>query len=143
MITPDTFYRLRAAQRRSAQEQQLLSGHDWILATVGVQLLSALYPLFAWFNHEMLGAGAHVGLHPRSHVVVALGLAAAFAVLGLWARYAPFRAALVAVIVYLFVLGATGLADPNSLLSGAIVKSLVLVGLLQAARTGYLRRRAL
>jgi hypothetical protein len=143
MISPGTFHRLRAAQLRSAREQQLLSGREWILAAVVVQLLSALHPLFAWFNYVLFGAVRSSGPHPRVDAAVALGLALVFAVLGWWARYAPFRAAVIAVIVYVVVLGTIGLTDPDSLLSGAIVKSLVLVGLLQAAHTGYLRRRAL
>ena len=37
MIPPELLHRLRLAQRRSAQEQQLLSGRDWILVAGLVQ----------------------------------------------------------------------------------------------------------
>ncbi len=142
MISPDVFHRLRAAQLRSAHEQQLLSGREWILIVAFVQALSALHPLFAWINRALLGDGTHGGLHPSINFAASLGLAIALATLAWWARFAPFRAAVVAVIVYLVVQGALGFVDPRSLLSGAIVKSLVLVGLLQAARTAFLRHRA-
>jgi hypothetical protein len=143
MISPEVFHRLRAAQSRSAYEQRLLSGRDWLLVAFFVQLLAALHPLFAWINHTRLGAGLHEGLHPGINFAATLALAAALASLWLWARYAPFRATVAAVIVFVAVHGALGFADPGVLLSGAVVKSLVLLGLLQAANTGYLRHRPL
>jgi hypothetical protein len=143
MIPPEIYYRLRAAQHRAAHEQKLLSGRDWILAACFVQLLSALYPLFAWLNYVLFGVGPREGMHPGINFAVTLALAVAFAVLWLWARHAPYRASLAAVIVFVLVQGALGFIDPYILLSGAVVKALVLVGLLHAVRTGYLRHRPL
>jgi hypothetical protein len=143
LIPPEILHRLRAAQHHAAHEQQLLSGRDWILVACFAQLLSALYPLFAWFNHLLFGAGPRAGLHPGIDFAVTITLAAAFAALWLWARHAPFRASLTAVIIFVLVQGALGFVDPEVLLAGAVVKALVLVGLLHAMRTGYLRHRAL
>ncbi len=143
MLPPETLVRLREAQRRSAHEQQLLSGRDWILIAMCVQLLSALHPLFVWINVLLLDAPSPVHAEPAIALVAALGLAAALGLLSWWAKYAPFRAAVVAVLAFLAAQATVGYFDPGALISGAIVKSIVLVGLLQAARIGHFRRRAL
>jgi len=82
-------------------------------------------------------------LHPGIDFAVTITLAGVLAALWLWARHAPFRASLAAVIIFILVQGALGFVDPEVLLAGAVVKALVLVGLLHAMRTGYLRHRAL
>ncbi|MCM2276273.1 MAG: hypothetical protein NDI75_15940 [Candidatus Didemnitutus sp.] len=143
MITPDHLHRLRLAQRRSAQEQQLLSGRDWILVAGIVQLLSGLHPLFVLINQRVLGASPRPGIAPGLELAADVVLAAAFVLLWRWARYAPFRAAMTAIVTFLVVHGVLGLIEPRTLLAGAIVKSLILVGLVHAARTGYLRHRPL
>lgn len=143
MISPEIFHCLRTAQHRAAQEQQLLSGRDWILVAGVVQLLGALYPLFAWINQVLLGGGPRPGLHPGVSVMAEVALALLLVVLWLWARFAPFRAAMLAIVVFLLVHGALGLVEPRTLLTGAIVKTVVLLGLVHAARTGYLRHRPL
>lgn len=143
MISPEVFHRLRAAQHRAVQEQRLLSGRDWLLVAGFVQILTALHPLFAWINNAVLGGDLHRGLHPVAHITASLVLAATLVVLWLWARHAPFRAAVTGVIAFVLVHGALGFADPSAFLSGAVVKSLILLGLLHAARTGYLRHRPL
>lgn len=143
MLPPETLVRLREAQRRSAHEQQLLSGRDWILIAMGVQLLSALHPLFVWINVLLLKSPSPVREEPAIVLAAALGLAAVLGLLSWWANYAPFRAAVAAVIAFLVTQAAVGYFDPGALVSGAIVKSIVLLGLLQAARIGYFRHRAL
>ncbi|HEX2854293.1 MAG TPA: hypothetical protein VHO24_13740 [Opitutaceae bacterium] len=143
MITPELLHRLRLAQRRSAQEQQLLSGRDWILVAGLVQLLSGLHPLFVLINQRVLGSAPRPGVPPGVELAAEVALAAAFVLLWRWARYAPFRAAMTAVVAFLLVHGALGLLEPRTLLAGAVVKSLILVGLVHAARTGYLRHRPL
>lgn len=143
MISPELLHRLRLAQRRSSEEQQLLSGRDWILVAGLVQLLSGLHPLFVLINQRVLGSPLRSGVAPGSQLAAEVVLAAAFVFLWLWARYAPFRAAMTAMVAFLLVHGALGLIEPRTLLAGAIVKSLILVGLVHAARTGYLRHRPL
>jgi hypothetical protein len=143
MISPQLLHRLRTAQRRSAEEQQLLSGRDWILVAGLVQLLSGLHPLFVLINQRVLGAPLRPGVAPGIQLAAEVVLAAVFVVLWLWARFAPFRAAGTAIVAFLLVHGALGLFEPRTLLAGAIVKSLILVGLVHAARTGYLRHRPL
>jgi len=143
MISTDVFHRLRAAQNRAVHEQRLLSGRDWLLVAGFVQILTALHPLFAWVNNAVLGGDLHRGLRPVIPFTATLTLAAVLVMLWLWARHAPFRAAVTGVIAFVLVHGALGYVDPSALMSGAVVKSLVLLGLLQAARTGYLRHRPL
>jgi hypothetical protein len=143
MNSPELLHRLRIAQRRSAEEQQLLSGRDWILVAGLVQLLSGLHPLFVLINQRVLGSPSRPGVTPGIQLAAEVVLAAAFVLLWLWARYAPFRAAATAIFAFLLVHGALGLVEPHTLLTGVIVKSLILVGLVHAARTGYLRHRPL
>lgn len=144
MLSTEVFHRLRSAQSRSAAEQQLLSGRDWILVAAIVQLFASLYPLYGWINYILLDiASRHAGLHPALMFGITLLLSVLLLALWSWARYAPFRAAVAAVIVYLAIQGGLGLVEPHFLVSGAIVKSAVLLGLLQSVRTGYLRRRPL
>lgn len=143
MISSETLYRLRAAQSRAAHEQHLLSGRDWILVAAVVQLFAALPAALTLINRILLGPGLGENMHPRVSFSASVLLAVALAFLWRWARHAPFRASVVALIVFVAVHGALGFSDPDSLISGAVVKSLVLVGLLQAVRTGHLRHRPL
>ncbi len=143
MNTTEFLHDLRRAQRRAAQEQQILSGQDFILMAGLVQAVSALHPFFLLVNQRVLGSAPRAGLASETQLVAELSLAGLLALLGWWAHYAPFRAAVVAVAAFILVHGGLGLLQPSSLLSGAIVKSLMLVGLLHAARTGYQRHRAL
>ena len=143
MISPDVFHRLRAAQNRAVHEQRLLSGRDWLLVAGIVEMLTALHPLFTWVNDAVLGGARHRGLHPVIPFAVALTLAAVLVTLWLWARHAPFRAAVTGVIAFVLVHGALGFVDPGALMSGALVKSLFLLVLFHAARTGHLRHRPL
>ncbi len=143
MISPGVFHLLRDAQGRAAHEQRLLSGCDWLLVAAFVQLLAAAYPLLAWIHHLLLGEGLQTGLHPGINLFATIILSVTFGVLWFWARYAPFRAAVAAVIAFILIHGALGFADPRVLLSGTIIKALILVGLLHAVRTGYLRHRPL
>ncbi|HEY0947687.1 MAG TPA: hypothetical protein VGD81_20560 [Opitutaceae bacterium] len=144
MITPNLFHQLRAAQSRSAYEQQLLSGREWILVAGLVQFFTALFPLYVWINHSLFDlAPLHSALHPAAYFGISLALSAGLLLLWAWAHFAPFRAALVALLVYVACQAVIGLIEPRVLMSGALVKSVVLLGLLHAARTGYLRHRAL
>ena len=143
MNTTEFLQDLRRAQRRAAQEQQILSGQDFILMAGLVQFVSALHPFFLLVYQRVLGSAPRAGLGTETQLVAELSLAGLLALLGWWAHYAPFRAAATAVVAFILVHGSLGLVQPSSLLSGAIVKSLMLVGLLHAARTGYQRHRAL
>ena len=102
-----------------------------------------MHPLYSWINQTMLGDGPRPGLPPGIRFVAALILAGALVALWSWARHAPFRAALAAVIVFIAIEGTLGFLDPHQLVASAVVKAIVLLGLLHAARTGYQRRRAL
>lgn len=142
MLTSDSFHRLRAAQRRSVREQEILSGRNWILICGLAHVLAAIYPAFLLINRLSLGTPSlNQHLHPGIHVVFTLlpgGLLLGF---WWWARYAPYRAALGALLAYVGIQGALGLLDPRALLMGASFKALAILGLVQAVRIGYRRHR--
>lgn len=142
MLSPDLFHRLRAAQRRSVREQEILSGRNWILICALAHLLAAVYPAFLLFTVIWLDAPSpsqqlHPGLTLASTVFTGIVL------LGFWwwARYAPYRGALAALVVYLIIQGVIATLDPRQLLVGATLKALIILGLVQAVRTGFRRHR--
>jgi H+/Cl- antiporter ClcA len=144
MIAIDVFHRLRAAQQRSAREQELLSGRNWILVCALVHLAALVRPVFLWFNvWQLHSPSLQQHLHPGINVAATLLTAALLLLFWWWARFAPFRAALAALIVFLLIQGGLAFLDPRQLLIGASIKALVTLGLIQAIRTGFHRHRAL
>lgn len=144
MIEPDVFYRLRAAQLRAVHEQEVLSGRNWILICAFVHLLAMVYPVFLWIHVLELHSGP---LNQLMHPAVNVGftLLSFFALLGFWwwARYAPYRAAIGALLAFLLIQGIYAYIDPRQLVVGAIAKALILLGLLQAIFVAFRRRRPL
>ena len=134
---------LRECQSRSAREQQILSGRDWLFVTALVQFLTALYPLYRWFTDMTMRTAdeARYGIDMR----VALGMLATTVILLVlwgWAKYAPFRAACVALAFYVLLQVGLAIYDPNHVLDGIASKIIVLLGLIMAVRTGYRRRHS-
>jgi len=134
---------LRESQSRSAREQQILSGRDWLFATALVQFLTALYPLFRWLTNITLRADdpARVTTDMRVALVM-LATTAILFLLWLWAKYAPFRAAITALAFYALLQAGLAIYDPNHVLDGIVSKVVVLLGLIMAVRTGYRRRHS-
>jgi hypothetical protein len=144
MTTLDLLQRLRAAQQRSIREQELLSGRNWILVCALVHFAALLYPLFLWINlWQLHSPSVSQSIHPSVRVISMLIAAGLLLVFWWWAKYAPYRAALGALISFVLVQCAIGWLDPRQLLFGASVKALVLLGLIQAVRIGFRRHRAL
>ena len=138
-----TLRQLRESQSRSAREQQILSGRDWLFATAFVQFLTALYPLYRWLSDTMLvhASDARAGSDMRA----ALGMLSVTAVLLAlwgWAKYAPFRAASVALAFYVLLQVGLAVYSPDHVLDGIASKIIVLLGLIMAVRTGYRRRHS-
>jgi len=111
--------------------------------TALVQFLTALYPLYRWFTDMTMRTAdeARYGIDMR----VALGMLATTAILLLlwgWAKYAPFRAACVALAFYVLLQVGLAIYDPNHVLDGIASKIIVLLGLIMAVRTGYRRRHS-
>lgn len=144
MISPDVFHRLRAAQLRAVREQELLSGRDWILICAGVHVLAMVYPVFLWVNVWLLrSASLNQHLHPA--INVALTVLSGVVLLGFWwwARFAPFRAALNALIAYGLIQAVLAYLDPHQLVVGATFKAVIVLGLIQATAVAYRRHRPL
>jgi len=134
---------LRECQSRSAREQQILSGRDWLFVTALVQFLTALHPLYRWLTDQMMLNVDEARVATDIHVVILmLSTAVILLLLWLWAKYAPFRAACVALAFYVLLQAGLSIYDPNHILDGIASKVIVLLGLIMAVRTGYRRRHS-
>jgi len=138
---PAFFHSLRGSQARSASEQRLLSGRDWLLVCAFVQLLTVLYPIYCYMLSVTFGFLPEKTEHLPALIAALLVLVVVFVLLWWWARYAPFRAALTALLAYLVVHAGIALFIPQAVLDGIASKILVLLGLVLAVRTGWLRHR--
>lgn len=132
---------LRDCQARSAGEQRLLSGRDWLLVAAFVEFLTMLYPVHRYLLASVFGTGTENTAYLPCLIGGMAALIVVLMLLWWWARYAPFRAAVVALFVYLFLHGAIALFLPQMVLDGIASKILVLLGLVLAVRTGWLRHR--
>jgi hypothetical protein len=144
MIPLELFQRLRSAQQRSVREQELLSGRNWILVCALAHLFVSIHPLYLWVNVWMYRSRSlDQPLHPGINVAATLGTSALLFLFWWWARYAPYRAALAALVSFAAVQAGLAVLDPHQLLIGASIKALILLGLIQAVRVGFGRHRAL
>jgi hypothetical protein len=142
-IAPPLFHRLRDAQRRAVHEQEIWSGRSWILICACAHAFLAVHPAFLWFHRSHLPlSGTNAPIHPGVFVAATLLGSVVLAGFGWWARYAPYRAAMGALLAFLALHATLVFLDPHQLLVGAVLEVLLLVGLLQAARVGHRRRRA-
>jgi hypothetical protein len=136
---------LRECQARSAREQQILSGRDWLFVSALVQFLTALYPIYLWMTELSLTHHDGISTVPVYTREIACGMVAVSLILLLlwkWAKFAPFRAACVALLFCLMLNGVAAFCQPQDMLNGLVSKILVLLGLLMAVRTGYRRRHS-
>jgi len=140
---PVLLRQLRESQSRSAREQQILSGRDWLFVTALVEFLTALYPLYRWLTDTLMRTPDEARFAIDMHVAVGLVLTTIILlILWAWAKYAPFRAACTALAFYVLLQAALALYDPNHVLDGIASKIIVLLGLIMAVRTGYRRRHS-
>lgn len=142
--TPEqTLRTLRDCQSRSAREQQIISGRDWLLVTVFVQLLSSIYPLYVWITDTFRVYGTtSVDTHVHYAAIGMLGMSAVLFFLWAWGKYAPFRAACVALAFYISLQIVLIWLLPHRGTEGLAPKICVLIGLLMAVRVGYRRRHS-
>lgn len=142
MIPAALLHSLRACQTRSAEEQRLLSGRGWLLIAGAAQVLTTLHPLNQYLLARTLNDHAPMFRQFPWLIGGMAGLGFAFLLLWWWAAYAPFRAALTALLLYLAFHTAVALAVPQVVLDSIASKILVLLGLLLAVRVGWMRHRA-
>jgi len=146
MITPELFNRLRAAQLRSVREQELLSGRNWILLCACAHILGLIYPVFLLIHVTLLGSdGVSHGLRLHPLVNIAFITASGLVLLACWAwaRFAPYRAALLALAAFVGFQVVHAFADPHQLAVAALVKLFIIVGLIHAVLVAHGRRRPL
>ncbi len=139
---PAQLQTLRECQFRSAEEQRLLSGRGWLLVSALVQLISALHPISQYVMTTVTRA---TDRDPRPLLWLVVSMVATTVLfLGLWgwAKFAPFRAAVIALVAYVALHTGIALAAPHAVLDGIASKIFILIGLVMAVRTGYLRHRA-
>jgi hypothetical protein len=145
-IEHSPFRVLRECQARSAREQQILSGRDWLFVSALVQFLTALYPIYMWVmerTHHSEPATAAVPAGTQAIIAGSmLTVSAILMLLWWWGKFAPFRAACIALLFYLMLLGLVTFHQPQNMLDGLASKILVLLGLLMAVRTGRRRRHS-
>jgi len=146
MMTPELFNRLRKAQLRSVREQELLSGRNWILLCACAHVLGLIYPAFLLIHLSLLGHdGISHGL--RLHPLLNMGMITLSGLVLLacwgWARYAPYRAALLALMVFVGFQLIHGIIDPHQLSVATLVKVFINIGLVHAVIVSHGRRRPL
>jgi hypothetical protein len=147
-ISIETIRILREAQERSAQEQELFSGRDWLFVTAFVQFLTALYPIYLWASLDLLGYRTGGSLDPvipllllRVAALVTLGIGFLFLILAWWAKYAPWRAAVAGLLFFVAFNVFIAVARPQYFMDGIASRVLVFLGLIMAVRTGFHRHR--
>ncbi len=136
------FQSLRDSQARSAAEQRLLSGRGWLFAAGIVQLLTALNPLNQYLLARTLDDHNPVFRHYPLLIGGMAGLGITFFFLWWWAAFAPFRSTVIALILFVAFHAAVALGLPHVVLDSIASKILVLLGLVLAVHTGWLRHRA-
>lgn len=137
------FDSLRVTQARMVREQRLLSGQGWLLIAALTQLAICIPPGARYVEALLLHDNAPELLH-WLRWTIAGRFAIGMVLLGLWrwARYAPYRAALIALVAYTCVHAAIALMHPQDVLDNIGSKVVVLLGLVMAVHTGASRRRA-
>lgn len=138
------FDSLRRTQARMVREQRLLSGQAWLLVAALAQLAICIPPAAQYVETLLLGLGDHADRLIWLRWVFTGRLVIGLMLLALWrwAKYAPYRAAFVALAVYTGVHAAIALMYPQDVLDNISSKVIVLLGLVLAVHTGSRRRHA-
>jgi hypothetical protein len=129
---------LAESQHKSTHKQAVKSGRGYILALSILQLLAGLVFLVIYFGDSQTAKS-------RAYLAIAVTMAVLGLVymgLWIWAKTAPFAAALVALIIYVTVLALDGVFAPQQIAQGIIVKILIIAGLSQAVKSGYALKKA-
>jgi len=129
---------LAESQHKATHKQTVKSGRGWILAVSVLQLLSATLVYVASRNVDEPASTRTLMF--TSIVVAVLGLI--FFGLWIWARRAPFAAAVSALSLYVSFIALDVVVDPSQLARGIIVKMLIIAGLSQAVKSSYALKKA-
>lgn len=136
--TPGQRSTLAESQHKSTHKQTVKSGRGYILAISILQLVAGVAFLVIYF-----AGGQTAKTRPFLAIAVTVTvLGLVYMGLWIWAKTAPFAAALVALIIYLTVLALDGVFAPQQIGQGIIVKILIIAGLSQAVKSGYALKKA-
>jgi hypothetical protein len=124
---------LAESQHKSTHKQAVKSGRGYILAISILQLVVGLAYLAIYFS------GGHTAKAQAILAIAVTTTALGFVYMGLWiwAKTAPFAAALTALVIYVSVLALDGVFAPQQIAQGIILKILIIAGLSQAVKSGY------
>lgn len=124
---------LAESQHQASHKQTVKTGRGWILGVSVLQFITAA--AFFLISRNAGNPDAARTMVVTSVVVGLLGLV--FLGLWVWAKYAPFAAALSALALYVSFIALDAIADPTQLARGIILKILIIAGLSQAVKSGY------
>jgi hypothetical protein len=129
---------LAESQHKSTHKQTVKSGRGYILAISILQLVAGLAFLAVYLaGGQTAKTRAFLAI---AVTMIVLGLV--YMGLWIWAKAAPFAAALTALIIYLSVLALDAVLAPQQIAQGIIVKILIIAGLSQAVKSGYALKKA-
>jgi hypothetical protein len=124
------------ALQSEALLKQMKSAFGALLAVAILQTLAAAVVVIAAMNirdasqPEMVAAAVVVS-------IIALG----FYGLAIWARFAPFPAAITGLCILLTLWALDAMLDPTSLVRGLIIKIIIIIFLVRAIKAGATHRR--
>jgi hypothetical protein len=124
---------LAESQHKSTHKQTVKSGRGYILAISILQLVAGL----AVFAVYYAGGQTQKSRAFLANAVTMTLLGLVYMGLWIWAKTAPFAAALTALIIYLTVLALDGVFAPQQIAQGILIKILIVAGLSQAVKSGY------
>ena len=132
---------LAESQHKTTHKQTVKSGRGYILAIAIVQLVIGV-AFFAMTRVATANA-------PIKNQAILLNVAITVSILGvifmglwMWAKYAPFAAALVALIFYVSVLALDAVMAPAQIAQGILIKILFIAGLSKAVKSGYALKKS-
>jgi hypothetical protein len=108
----------------------LASARKWILAVGILYGVSALI-LYAMMGDQLTSDGKAILLGTN------FGLLAIHIGLWVWARTAPFPAAVVALVLFVTVHAVNAVLEPESIYKGIVIKIIFLVVLIKAVQAGH------
>lgn len=129
---------LAESQHKTEHKQTVKSGRGYILAIAILQLLAGML-FFGVFSFAEEG-GKNPAFLNLAVTVSALGIV--YLGLWMWAKRAPFAAALVALILYVSLLALDAVMQPEAIARGIIIKVLIIAGLTKAVSSGHALKKA-
>jgi hypothetical protein len=132
---------LAESQHKTTHKQTVKSGRGYILAIAIIQLVLG-FVFFALTRAATVNAPIKNQAVLLSGAITVSALGLIYIGLWMWAKYAPFAAALVALILYVSVLALDAVVAPEQIAQGILIKILFIAGLSKAVKSGYALKKA-